>query len=423
MAKNTVLNPDEFNKALSPSNPNGDMRSASAFSAMVDAVPTVGPLWVDSGNKVSSEFTDIVGNANTLSQPTDKQKAIYKKAYDYLNTETKTTDFEDNVKLVTNPSPRVVAFDDNQSAYIAAVSGYRTAFNGYNLDKTEDQRAWNAVAPSLQNTLTQAWNKWTREGKAEVVQAQNALASTINDAVRHAIEEAQRLVGDQHQLAPMTPGGESWLLSYALPAAWATAAVTGSKLTFKSSTLNKSESESANSYSAAASGSWGLWHASAEVGGETKETNAHMDADNLTIEAELIAVSIKRPWFNPLLFSMKDWFVNGFDKGGISSGDPNKLTGSLPLVPTGFVIARNVKISADFSSSDEKFISNAISTKASGGWGPFSISGSYGHSDSKKDFTSKLDGGTLQLPGLQLLAWISAVTPASPPLDPAKDEG
>lgn len=414
MAKNLVLDPADFKDMLSPSNPNGDMNAAAVFSDMVDAVPKVGPLWVDSGQRLSDAYRDIVKGANSKTQPDEKQKAIYQQAYAFLNTVTETKDFKGNQKKKVDPSDIAIAYDEAQAAYLTAVSGYRTAYNGYDLDKKEDQRGWNAVAPGLQLTLDQAWNKWGRSGKAEVEEAQNALASTINDAVRHAIAEAQRLVSDENYFAPIA-GGRPWLPSYALPGSWADPTSKASKLHFSSAYLNKTESKSAHEYSAAAKASWGLWHAEGEVSGKHEESNSHLDAQNLTLDAELIAVSIRRPWFNPLLFTMKSWFVNGYSKDGISNGNVNDLKGALPLIPTGFVVARNVKITADFSEEDKKFVANTIATKASGGWGPFSISGGYAHGSSTDNFQSKFDGASLLLPGLQLIAWISAITPPSPP--------
>ena len=418
IGKNLVLNPDDFSNMLSPSNPNGDMRSAAAFSAMVDALPGTDAAWVDSGEKISGTYEMIVNGANSDSKINEEQKTIYEQAYQFLNTETKVKDYKGNEKTRTDPSDAVIAYDEAQAAYITAVGGYRTAYNGYDLDQISDQRAWNAVAPGLQLNIDQAWNKWGRAGKAEVEEAQNALRSTINDAIRSVIAASQDLVSDQHKLAPLTPDGYPWLSSFALPTNWAVPSSEASKLSFKSSYLNKTESSSATSYSAKAGGSWGLWHASAEVSGEHKESKAHMDAENLTLEAELINITIKRPWFNPLLFSMNQWWVSGVNKDGISNAIVKDLQGLMPLVPTGFVVARNVKITADFSEEDKKFVENSIQTKASGGWGPFSVSGSYSHSSSKAEFHSKFDGGTLELPGLQLIAWISSITPKSPPENP-----
>ena len=415
MAKNTVIRPSDFADMVSPINPNGSQLSAEAFSAMVDSLPNPGPLWANSGAKLSDVLSTILGNANTDSQPSLEQQKIYQMAYDFLNTKTRTKDFKGNEKDKIDPSPIALAYDQARAAYVAAVSGFRTAYNGYDLTKKEDQRAWNAAAPSLQNLLDQTWNAWGRAGKAEVEEAQGALASSINDAVRFAIEQAREANGQQYRLPSATATGRPWLPSYALPTEWAAADLHGPKLEFSSAYLNKTSSTQADGYSVEASGSYGLFHASGGVEGEHKKSSSHMDAENLKIEAELIAVSIMRPWFSPLLFGMKGWWVDGYEKGELSNGNPKNPLGSVSLIPTGFVLAKNVKITADFSSEDKKFISNSISTKASAGWGPFSFSGKYSHSDSKEDFESKFDGGSLVFPGLQLIAWISTVTPESPP--------
>jgi len=418
MAKNTVIKPADFADMVSPENPGGDQRSAEAFSAMVDALPRPGPLWADSGAKLSDVFADILSNANTDSVPSPEQKQIYEQAYDFLNSKTTTKDFKGNTKDKIDPSAIALAYDQARAAYIAAVSGFRTAYNGYDLTKKEDQRAWNAAAPALQNLLDQTWNAWGRAGKAEVEEAQAALASTINDAVRFAIDQARTATGAQYRLPSATTAGRPWLPSYALPTEWAASDLHGPKLEFSSAYLNKTSSTQADGYGVEASGSYGLFHASVGVEGEHKRSSSHMEAENLKLEAELIAVSILRAWFNPLLFGMNGWWVNGYDKDGLSNGDPKNPTGKVPLFPTGFVLAKNVKVTADFSSEDKKFISNSISTKASAGWGPFSFSGKYSHSDSKEDFESKFDGGSLVFPGLQLIAWVSTVPPASPPRSP-----
>ena len=415
MAQNIVLDPADFENMMNPGNPGGDLTKAELFAALVDALPNTDTAWSDSGKKLSDVYAAIVNNANSDSVISDSQKAIYQQAYDYLNVTKTMKDFTGAETTQTDPSDIAIAYDDAQAAYVTAVGGYRTAYNGYDLTKVDDQRAWNAVAPGLQLTLDQAWSKWGRSGKAQVEQAQDALASTINDAIRYVIADSQSKINAQHQMASSTVGGSPWLPAYGLPTSWFSDDSNASKLTLKSSYLNETASSSATSYAASASGSWGLWHASGGVSGSSEKQTAHMDAENFTLEAELITVSIKRPWFNPLLFGMDSWFVSGVAKGGISNASVEDLQGLMPIVPTGFVVARNVKITADFSTADQEFISNSISTQASGGWGPFSVSGSYSHSSSSSSYQATFDGGTLELPGLQLIAWINTIIPVSPP--------
>jgi len=417
MTKNTVIKPSDFADMLSPVNPNGNQLSAELFAAMVDKLPTVGPLWADSGDKLSDVYA-MLAAANTDTKPAPDQQKLYDEAFAFLVTETETKDFRGNIKKIYNPSAIAQAYDEAKAAYIGAVSGYRTAYNGYDLTKKEDQRAFNAAAPMLQNLVDQTWNAWGRAGKAEVEEAQATLNSTIGDAVRLAIDQIGKATAAEHKLPSSTPGGFDWLPSYGVPTEWASSDLHGPRLEFSSGYLNKSSSSQADSYGAQAGGSFGLFHASGGVEGEHKRASAHMDAQNLKLEAELIAVSIVRPWFSPLLLGMSGWWIDNFAKGGLSNGDPQNPAGKLPLLPTGFVLAKNVKVTADFSSEDKKFISNTISTKAEGGWGPFSFSGRYSHSDSKEEFEAKFDGGSLVFPGLQLIAWINSVPRLSPPRDP-----
>ncbi len=415
MAKNAVVDPADFANMLTPRNPNGDMRSAAVFSDFVDDIPKVDALWQPSGNKVSKVYSGIVAKANATTQPSAEQQARYDKAYKYLNVESQSPpDMDGNTTTMVGPSAIAQTYDDNQTAYVTAIKGYRTAYNSYNLDNIKDQRDWNAAEPALALNVDKTWNAWTRGGKQQVEQAQSVLASSINDAVRHAIEEAQRLTNDKHRFASVTPNGDPWLASYALPTSWALASSQATKLTFTSAYLNETSSSEAHSYGASFGIQYGLWHASGGASGSHKEENYHMDAQNLTVEAELIAVTIQRPWFNPLIFGMKNWYVTGKDINGISSGDRANLTGDMPLVPTGFVVCRNVKISADFSDKDKQVITDSHKAEASGGWGPFTISAKYGYDATKSKSSSKFDGSTLQLPGLQVIAWVSAITKPSP---------
>jgi hypothetical protein len=376
MTKNTVLNPNDYKNMLSPINPKGDQRMAQAFSEFVDKMPRPGPLWSDSTQKVSQVLSTILANANEDARPTPAQQAIYEKAYNFLNVRTKVqTALGEKDKI--EPSAIALAYQQARSAYIKAITGYRTAYNGYDLTKVEDQRAFNAVAPLLQNLVDDTWDAWTRGGKEEVEEAQQLLASTINDAVSFAIGQAKQATSAQFSL-PSATGTGTFLPSWGLPTDWMLPETEGVKLSFKSDYLNTSDSSTAHTYGAEASGSYGLFHASASVDGSHVDKSHHMDAEKLTLEAELIAVNIMRPWFNPLLFGMKGWWVRGYPMHALSNGDPAKPAGAIPLIPTGFVVAKNVTIAADFSEEDKKFVSDSVNSKLSGGWGPFSLSGHYG---------------------------------------------
>src|SRR5262249_63972 len=136
MTKNTVLKPEDFADMVSPNNPNGDQLKSEFFSGMVDALPNPGALWSDSQNKLSDVLETILEKANTDSKPSESQLKDYKSAYDFLNNAITVKDrLGDKQKVVR--SDIAVEYDDAQSAYVAAVQGYRNAYNGYDLTKKE----------------------------------------------------------------------------------------------------------------------------------------------------------------------------------------------------------------------------------------------------------------------------------------------
>jgi hypothetical protein len=417
MTKNYVLNPDDYRNARSSINPKGDLRSAFAFSDMVDAVPNVAAEWVDSQKKVSTTYKSIVEGANANQSEDPEQRAVYDKAYAFLNAKTSIPNFEGPPTETFGPSAIALAYDQNQTAYVNAIGGYRLAYNGYDLDKIEDQRKFQAVAPGLQNTIDQAWNKWVREGKENVERAENALRTTINNAVAAAISQARNAMSTQNMTADLTSNGNSWFASYAMPTNWSEPSCKGTQLTLSSKSLATSTSERASEYSNHSNGIF--WWGKRTEDGSTKGDSAHMDTSEFELSAELIVVRIRRPWLNSMLFSMTGWWAEGIEVNAISNG---KMKGNessvLPLIPTAFIVAKNVTIKANFTAQDTAhFASESSSSESWGwGWGPFSGGGRYQKSQSKDDtFKSSYSDGVLKLPGLQVIAWVSTVTPASPP--------
>ncbi|WP_138473235.1 hypothetical protein [Poseidonocella sp. HB161398] len=413
MTKYEVLNPDDFRNMMSPANPNGDRRMAEFFSQFTDRLPTPAPLWSDSTRRLSLMVEGALGQANTTQEVDPAQEKIYHQAFDYLNTEKSIEEFDGSKTTSVEPTAIALAYEEAKTAYAVAVGGYRTAYNGYDLDKIEDQRAWSAAEPMLSALVESKWNAWTRAGKAQVEKAQNALSSTINNAVSAAIAQQQKMVGDGRKLPSALPAGDGWLPSYAAPSNWAEAQ--GVHISFKSSSLDKTETSRGHSFGSEASGSYGLFHAAAKVEGKIESEAQHLDAESFELEAELLTISILRPWYNPLLLGMTSWWVDGIARGGLSNGDPAGPAGQMALVPTAFVVARNVAITADFTEEDKTAISKVINSELGGGWGPFTLKGKYGYSASDSSFAARFDGGKLIFPGLQVIGWISTVPPLCPP--------
>jgi hypothetical protein len=407
------VRPEDFRNAFSPLNPTkGDMRTAEAFSRLVDAVPTSSVLWADSGNTVSGQYKSIVNGAQTSSTIDPKQQAIYDKAYNYLNKTQILEDFEGNKTTQLIPSPIYSQFQTNMQTYIAALTSYRLTYMNYDLDDTKQQREWTAKEPLLKAQVTAAWNNLQQSGAPQVQQALAALTTTINSMVQNALDQARQTMASAG-LASMTgAAGEPWFLAYATPSDWveATAIKNMTDLTLDTSNLSTSSDSNFTSWNAGASASWGLWSGGGTASGSEGRTNSKSTSDKFHMNAKVGVVRIYRPWYNPAIFGMRNWTTPDLPDG-VSDGKGN---GFLPLVPTALIVARDFELSGNFSTEDKSHFEKSLKTEAKVGWGPFQVSGGYSNSQSRDTLDSSFNGTTLKVPGLQIIGFVNAITPVAP---------
>ena len=171
-------------------------------------------------------------------------------------------------------------------------------------------------------------------------------------------------------------------------------------------------------------------------------------AKNLTITLEYGLCTIVRPWLLGNIFYLDNWYMEGEKKHSVSNGklDPAGQLGSmLPMLPTQFLVIRNVKIeSTDWGSDgttlDTYFegaddhgefgwsstgggVSVAIGPLTLGGGGSYTktnargSNASFNDSSQARDYGATWDGEKLEIKGSQVVGWLSTITPASAPLD------
>jgi hypothetical protein len=174
------------------------------------------------------------------------------------------------------------------------------------------------------------------------------------------------------------------------------------------------------------------------------------DAKDLSIEMEYGLCKIARPWLVTDIFQMPGWFIRGAKKGAISTGKLADQVGDtehrLPMIPTHFLVIRNVKIRAGswgetqntltsywskHGRSDSSFGSSISGDVSIPIWGPLSLNGGFSHSDSdyKGDFKDEAgndclnDFGTyfkddaLIINGAQIVGLLGEIVPFCPAED------
>ncbi|MDT4292381.1 hypothetical protein RO575_22680 [Methylomonas sp. MO1] len=208
---------------------------------------------------------------------------------------------------------------------------------------------------------------------------------------------------------------------------WFKADQTWTKITASARDFEQQTHNSNTSSGAGLSVSWGLWSVGGKYSKDMTESFQQTTISNLLLEFEVLPVNIDFPWMDFGLFHSRAWDWNGtgeYDHDQpISDGkyDPNSPVAErelLPFVPTTLLIARNVKLSADWSFDLEHFIQTCEGGGGSIGWGPFSFGGRSFHQDTSTYKVAKAQGTSVTFTHPQVIGYFSALVPKSPNPDP-----
>ncbi|MEB3181631.1 MAG: hypothetical protein VKL59_21740 [Nostocaceae cyanobacterium] len=413
------INPTDFANALTPNYPNGNLKAAEVFSRIVDEIPAIKANFKPTYNRVSSVYRQILQSANSNLVADPNLQQIYEQAQNYLNSKVTIQDWSGNKTTIDAPSEVAQKYEHNKIAYLQALSNYQTAYLNYDLNDPRQQRQWQAEALLLKAAIDQAYNKWRREGAAQVEQAQMVINKTVrgaansergkvlNAALQTVIQEAQQSM-NTYALQSGSEDGSQWYLSYGLPTNWIEIA-SGTNLApleVKSSYLEEQPHPRFNKYNGGSAWEGGLW--SVRDIDSKNLAHYHLQATELQLSAKLGIVHIYRPWCNQLVWKMSQSFVDALNNTKPSPGNDHS---TFLLIPTAFIVARDVKITANFTSEDRLYLQQSLSGDSEVGIGPFRLSGRYSHSLSSDTFHSTNDGDVVNVAGVHILAWVSEIFP------------
>jgi hypothetical protein len=121
------------------------------------------------------------------------------------------------------------------------------------------------------------------------------------------------------------------------------------------------------------------------------------ETSGLSISFKFCRVNIDRKWLKLALLSTRNWYMFNTLIGEYSTGNSDINPGIFPLLPVSFIAICDLKITANWSKTDLVNIDQAVS------FGPFDVR------------NRTLNQNTLEIQGLQIIAWISKLTPSLPP--------
>lgn len=380
-----------------------------------------------------------------------------------------------------NATKPYARYNVNQKAYAKSVGDFTIAQNKTLADPAQAD-SWPVLAGTFQTVVDQALDKWRSQGADEIEAALATVESLGVPLEQGMIANARKLMeGWKVNIAGVavkTP------YSFILPSEWASldvddigwTQVTKDRSTYQnhfdahgyevatgdwrgdSSSTGGSAGLDVFGFGFSGSHSENSSSASSDFS-QTSSDGSHMinDATGLTVDLEYGMCEIMRPWLLTDLFRMRNWYLRGEKAGVISDGTITNQLGKeqplLPMIPTHFLVIRNVKITAIHWGSVRDTLesqwakqhseSEAHSSSTSGGvdipvLGPFSVSAGFSRSDShyqgdfkdesgsncRDDYGSFFEGDTLCINGAQIVAWLGEIVPAGPPLaDPALSAG
>lgn len=422
MKPGMAINPADFRNPWTPGNVNGSQDAAINTARLVDAAPKLSSLYTDSGNTISQIYKQILDGVQIPAQPPNP--AIEKQLADADAVLYRVVDTVDPDTGEVTPK-RIETqlyrdYIDNQSAYNMARAVYTGAY--IEAQKTQSGKStWPLIASTLQLPVRQAYDKWRAGGADKVEQAMAILNTSTQNALQKAWDNAKKtfegygVALDDSGTGLSTPIQRSSLL----PSNWYSTSSTGwTTYDSASTTVNTSQSSDYTSYGGSAGFSLGLFSIGGSAGHTTTHQHASSETNSLRISFSYTLVTIRRPWLTFNLLGTKGWNLgNLYAKGKVSNGSKaNQGASAMPLLPTSFVVVKDVVISANWSKADLDLIKSKTSGGGGFSIGPFSIGGSYAHSRSNETFSSAITGGTIRVPGVQIIGMISQVVPLCPPV-------
>jgi hypothetical protein len=400
----------------SPNNPKGNMEATENFSTLVDAAPSLFPMFTPTGRKVSETYATVTQANYTPPPPNPEQVKAFNDADAKLWKDGK--DYDDTGAEITvkKPSPMYMAYKKAALAYNNELTKFMQLYLGYDFSDPVDQRKFATLGPMLRKPVDVAWDDWTAAKKNVIEDALAVLAQSSNNQIGRVFNEAQKRL-EALKKAGLKEAGKTWYASYASPANWfaASAADEWTTATITSNKDVKNEHSDFQQISVQSSLNWGFFSGSGSF--DKSDSHEHMDetTENLEMSFSYAKVDIDRPWLNALLFALQGWSLPDNPRGSFSDGTKTQHDTVFPLLPVAFVAVRNLTIKANWGKKDLDLIEKKLSSKASFGIGPFSVSGSYASGSTDKRTSSEFDGRTITSKGLQIVAWICAVNPLSPP--------
>lgn len=365
-------------------------------------------------------------------------------------------------------------YQDLKQAYADAETAYANA-NAAAMSNPALGQVWPVASKSYKSAVDNAYDDWRSADAATIENALETVKSIGGSIGAHFVAQARALydawsLGLSGSVAVGTP------YTQVLPSSWYDPNDTENGFTTIKASNSNYQSYSATK-SAQAASSWYQGHSSSTSGGGggmicgvvfgasggTTSTDGHSGStasggqassfgasmSNVSIKVEFGLCNIYRPWLLRELFVIDGWYLPGEKANVVSDGTIGGQKGDddthlLAMIPTQFLVVRNVVITADgwgeVGNQMSQYCKNASSdsqsssSHISGSVGFLCLGGTVSHdnadwsgSDAQSEsaagssfFQGNASHGVLTINGCQIVGYIGEIVPASPKVDGTK---
>jgi hypothetical protein len=387
-------------------------------------------IFTTTQDTISSVYRDVLKYSRVVNlELSEKEKEKLQKFRNLLSV---TKEVEDIItgekKSVTEPGPLTIAYTAKMNDYIDAADQYMNLLidaqsaTGSDPEAIRRVAAWSNKSKFIRKKMEAAEMAWVSQGYKNEYETINAYIDQVTQ--KNMVLYKQDLLRKYNNgLLTSTNEGTAGDFYYTtlLPGNFATSPG-WTEFTFYEGDYDTHYNKNTSQWSGGGGLSFGLFSIGGGASGSKVEMASDQKSTNFRASFEFTQIPICRSWFDPGFFAMRGWTLDklwnlNFDKT-VSNGAAQPV-GRLVAYPITALFVRDVRFTFDQWESQSQYMQKQIRGGGAVGFGPFFVGGAYSRGSVTRSSSYDAKGGSITIPGMQLIGFINNLVPKSP--DPHPD--
>ncbi|WP_163663020.1 hypothetical protein [Adonisia turfae] len=375
-------------------------------------------------NTLSQAYEQVLRFSQVADvEPDERTKAKLEKLRSLMVSKRIEVDFlTDEERVIEEPSPLVLKYDQYLGEWEAAKLAYNTL--RIEAEAGNDPKAvsaWAINGPILRRRVQAAERKWSTLGYREQFDRISAFIKQVEGRSIALLKQQYQELFEEGQLNSMLTGLPFHPVTF-VPGGFARYEDGWTQFKFDSSDYASSYDYSKKGFGTKVKAGFGLWRAKAEANYDRTEIEHKINTSRFKLRFKIAQVPIIRPWFNVNFLTSAYWrfdeAVPDFNNQMVSDGAAQP-EGMIPAFTTTAIFVRDLFLEFGESEYSYDSLKKHFDVSAGGGWGPFSVGGSYKQDNFERNVNSHREEQGIRIPGMQLIGFKCHQMPKSPNPNPS----